>query len=77
MSKRLSAKTMRRINWLGRNQIVELLESVCIACYDSESTDELREALQSNIEDGTIDPSLIDGSMRASLSRCGPTGRGK
>ena len=50
-----------RLNRLDRSQIVTLLESVSIACYDSESTDELREALAVNIEDGTIDESSLPG----------------
>ncbi len=43
-----------RLNWLDRARIVELLEGASIACYDREPTDELREALAVNIEDGTI-----------------------
>ena len=43
-----------RINWLERDEVTDLLESVGIACFDSEATDELRESLAANIEDGTI-----------------------
>jgi len=52
--------THTAINQLDREQIVKILEEYGFACYDSESTDELREALRSNIEDGTIDPSVLD-----------------
>lgn len=51
-----------RINWLDREKIVGILEEHGFACYDSETTDELREALKGNIEDGTIDASLLDGA---------------
>ena len=34
------------INWMNRDQIVAELESEGFACYDSESTDDLREALR-------------------------------
>ena len=52
--------THTAINQLDREQIVKILEEYGFACYDSESTDELREALRSNIEAGTIDPSVLD-----------------
>lgn len=50
----------KQLNWLDREQIVKILEGYCFQCYDSESTDELREALRQNIEDGTIDRSVLD-----------------
>lgn len=34
------------INWMGRNEIVAELEKEGFACYDSESTDDLRETLR-------------------------------
>lgn len=46
---------MSNLNKLSRQEIVELLESVGIACYDSENTEMLREALRVNVEDGTIE----------------------
>lgn len=42
------------INWLDREDIVRILESYGFACYDSETTDDLREALRINVMDGTI-----------------------
>lgn len=45
---------MRNLNEFGRQEIVEMLENVGIACYDHEDTETLREALRVNIEDGTI-----------------------
>lgn len=47
------------LNWLDRNEIVELLEGACIQCYDHESTETLKEALRVNIADGTISKSMI------------------
>lgn len=44
----------KQINWLDRERIVQILENYGIACYNDESTDELREALRINIMDGTI-----------------------
>ena len=43
------------INWLSRQEVVALLESVGIVCYDSEGYEELKEALRANVEDGTIE----------------------
>lgn len=48
-----------RLNWMGRSQIESALESVGIACYDSESTDDLRETLRENVLDGTYDKNLL------------------
>lgn len=48
------------INWLGRDKIVALLEGNGMACYDSESTDDLREALKECIKDGDISMEAID-----------------
>jgi hypothetical protein len=50
----------KAINWLDREQIVKILENYGFACYDSESTDDLREALRANIADGTIELSVLD-----------------
>lgn len=47
------------INWLERSQITKILEDYGFACYDSESTEELRSALRENILDGTISKSVI------------------
>lgn len=50
----MEQQTHTAINWLSRQEIINHLESVGIACFDTESTDDLREALRSNVEDGTI-----------------------
>ena len=35
------------INWLSRAELIDILESPCgMACYDDESTDELRDAVR-------------------------------
>lgn len=58
---KLTAEQQTAINWLERQRIVDILEvNGGIACYDSESTDELREALRVNIEDGTINPEVLE-----------------
>jgi hypothetical protein len=44
----------RKTNWLNREEIVVILENYGFMCYDNETEDELREALISNVEDGTI-----------------------
>ncbi|MDO8417714.1 MAG: hypothetical protein Q7S87_16060 [Agitococcus sp.] len=48
------------INWLSRAKIIGILESYGFQCYDKESTQELEDALRSNIADGTIPPSALD-----------------
>lgn len=45
---------------MGRKQIVELLEGVSIECRDDETTEELREALKVNVEDGTIPADALE-----------------
>lgn len=47
------------INWLDRTQIVAILEDYGFACYDSESTDMLRDELRANIETGIIDVAVL------------------
>lgn len=47
------------INWMDRSQITKILEDYGFAVYDSESTDELREALRNNVVDGTISKSIL------------------
>ncbi len=44
---------------LSREACVELLEEESIQCYDSEDVATLREAVESNISDGTIDPARV------------------
>jgi hypothetical protein len=44
----------RTINWMDREEIVKVLENYGFACYDSETDAELREALFTNVELGTI-----------------------
>lgn len=59
--KMLTAEQQTAINWLERQRIVDILEvNAGIACYDNESTDELRETLRVNIEDGTLNPVVLE-----------------
>ena len=53
---KLTQKIHTAINWLSRQQIVELLESNGMACYDSEDTDSLRATLAQCIEEDEIAP---------------------
>lgn len=48
------------INWMDRAEIVSILESAGIACYDHEDTENLREALRANVMDGTIPEDELD-----------------
>ncbi len=50
----LTDEDANRINKLGRQQIVEILEGAGIQCYDTEHVDELRQALRVNVADGTV-----------------------
>lgn len=50
----MDQKIHTAINWLSRQQIVELLEGNGMACYESESIEDLREALKQCVEDGDI-----------------------
>ncbi len=45
---------------LTRENIVSLLESVSIACYDHEDVEELRIAVRENVLDGTLDRDALD-----------------
>jgi hypothetical protein len=45
---------------LPREACVELLHAVCIQTYDHESIDILREAVEVNVLDGTIDRALFN-----------------
>jgi hypothetical protein len=51
---------LRLMSRLSRERIVKLLEGAGIACFDSESTEKLLEALKVNIQDGTIVPDWED-----------------
>jgi hypothetical protein len=50
----IDAATERKLQRLDRDQIVAALETASIQCYDHEGTEELRQALRSNLLDGTI-----------------------
>lgn len=54
------AEIRRTAEGLDRERVVELLESVSIACYDHETDTELRNALVENVLDGTIEEDLLD-----------------
>ncbi len=51
----LTQEDHTQINWLSRADITSLLENIGLVCYDSETIEELKEALVVSIEDGTID----------------------
>lgn len=57
----VSQEIWNAVNQLTRAQIETILEEqACIQCYDSETTEELRDALAINIADGTIELSALD-----------------
>ena len=56
----ITNEVSRAINWLDRGAVVHILENYGFACYDSESDDQLRDALRENIADGTIPASALD-----------------
>ncbi|WP_432263380.1 hypothetical protein [Cupriavidus sp. TMH.W2] len=56
----LSQAQHTSINRMDRSAIVGILEDHCFQCYDSETTEELRDSLRSNIEDHTIDACVLD-----------------
>lgn len=45
---------IRDINSLTRKEITDIMRDYSFECYDSETTEMLREALIVNIQDGTI-----------------------
>jgi len=49
----------RKVSRLSRERCVALLEGVSIQCYDTESTEELREAVYVNVLDCNIDAEEI------------------
>jgi hypothetical protein len=55
----MNQETHTYINWLERDQIVELLLLFGFDANDAQSTDELREALRENVKDGTIPKTAI------------------
>jgi len=55
----MSQSTLTAINWMDRSEIVTILEGYGFAVYDDESEADLRAALISNIEDGSIDELAI------------------
>ena len=45
---------------MDRSEICYILEGFCFQVFDDESTDTLREALITNVEDGTIPEYVIN-----------------
>lgn len=56
----MSPSLRKSIDAMDRKKIVQVLEGYGFACYASESTRSLRSALKVNVEDGTIDSSVVD-----------------
>lgn len=54
----------RQVLSLSREDCVRLLESVGIQCYDSEPVGVLREAVEVNVDDGTISPQALETAAR-------------
>jgi hypothetical protein len=60
----LDHETLVAINWLDRSQLQALLESAGFAVYDSEPTDDLREAVRVAVEDGDLRIQAIEEAGR-------------
>jgi hypothetical protein len=56
----MSKTLWKTVNWLDRQDIVELLEGIGIACYDDEPLQLLKECLVENVESGNIDESQLE-----------------
>lgn len=56
----LSKEVEKALNWCSRAKLQDILERHGFAVYDSETTEELREAVKVNIEDGTIAEDALD-----------------
>lgn len=54
MDKNVIMNYWKEANWMSREQIISDLESIGIACYDDESTQELRECWVENKESKNI-----------------------
>lgn len=49
-----------KLNWKDRSELEAILESVGIASYPNETDDQLIDAILANIEDGTLDVSVVE-----------------
>ena len=49
-----------KLNWKSRAELESILESVGIASYPNETDEELKEAIVANVNDGTLDASVLD-----------------
>ena len=49
-----------KLNWKDRSELEAILESVGIASYPNETDEELKDAIITNIKDGTLDLSVIE-----------------
>lgn len=50
-----------KVSKLDREEIQMILEAEGMEVFDDESTEELRQALKDNLDDGTFDKSCLDG----------------
>jgi len=60
LQSRFTQPQFTKVNWLGREKMVEILERHGFAVYDHEPTEDLKEALVQEIEAGGIDFSELD-----------------
>lgn len=65
----ISQEVHTALNWMDREQIVDLLKGISIQCYDHESDQVLREAIIQNIDDGTLEESVVLDSLDAARDR--------
>ena len=55
----LSQDDHTQLNWLNYDRLKEILTGISIAVHHGESEDDLREAVRSNIEDGTLGKDVL------------------
>lgn len=53
------AATLEQVRELDRVQLIDLLNSISVQCYDEESDAELREAVAVNVADGTLSAGAV------------------
>ena len=49
-----------KLNWKDRGELESILASVGIESYPNETDEELKDAIIANIEDGTLDASVVE-----------------
>lgn len=56
----LTPAQTRNLAWMGRNELVALLEPRGIPCFEGEPEEGLRETVRTHIEHGHLSPAVLD-----------------